>query len=472
MSWFGNALSAVKPYVSPRGYSHIVPEATDAGYLSISKQYLSHEQILQFRNRLIVTSNYDEEKQIPLYKEDINAFYFPRYYFADRLKIIGNLIDNTSLGAPITFNSKTKLWDYQAKAINEFQTRIKSGFTGIFLCAAPGSGKTQMGIEMMRLLGRKTLIVVPKKDLIHQWVERIAKTTDIKEKDIGVCQSGKIDWRDKRVVVGLVHTLVKYQKDEKFTNAFGTVIFDECDSSVPPKTFAPVAVMFNAKYRIGMTASEKRADGLHYVFQVNIAEATIRCEKTNTLDPQVLVCNYNYSSGEVPHSNNRIAMKGMLLSRLAANTHRNNFIASQGAIAHREGRYTVIMSDRISQLKEIKSILVQRYNIPKEDIGYYIGENNKQENKRVADNCKLIMATYGMMSRGTDIQRLSTLILATPRNEMIQVAGRIERALPGKPTPIIVDIVDNAYSMAKGGLQKRLGYYFSRNLQVYEKTCS
>lgn len=452
-------------------YNAPIPEAMDANFLCVEKQYLNHNDLYKFREDLVIASLYDPEKTVKLYKEDNRFFYFPRYYFKSRFQVFRNIIDNTSLGRPLSFTCSTTLWDYQQKAVNEFQGHVNKGVTGFFLNAAPGAGKTQMGIEMIRVLARRAMIVVPKKDLLHQWVERILKTTDIKEDRIGICQSGTIDWREKKIVIGLVHTLVKHQKDLAFAEAFGTVVFDECDSSVPPRTFAPVSVMFKAKYRIGMTASEIRSDGLDVVFRLNITEVKIKCEKSNTLDPMVIVCNYNYSSGELPYTSSRIAMKGMFLSLIADNEHRNNFIADQGAVAYGEGRYTAIMSDRLSQLNKIYELLVYHYNIPKRAIGYYIGENKKQENKRVADNCKLILATYGMMSRGTDIQRLSTLILATPRNEMIQVAGRIERALPGKPTPIILDIVDNDYAMAKQGLQKRLEYYFGRNLKVLEKTC-
>ncbi len=171
---------------------------------------------------------------------------------------------------------------------------------------------------------------------------------------------------------------------------------------------------------------------MEYVFQVNIAQVNIKCEKSNTLDPTVIVCNYNYTSGELRPCPDRVAMKGMYLNLISNNQHRNHYIADQGAIAYKEGRVTVIMSDRIAQLKYIHDFLVTMFKIPSRDIGFYMGSNSKKENKRVADNCQIILATYGMMSRGTDIQRLSTLIIATPRNEMIQVAGRIERALPRK----------------------------------------
>ena len=437
----------------------------------ISKRYIDDARLNKFREQLIIASKFDAEKKVQLFYEDGAFFYFPRYFFNNRERVVGSLIDKTCKGGSLSFRSSTKLWDYQQKAVDEFQRHINQGKTGIFLNAAPGAGKTQMGIEMIRLLGRTAMIVVPKKDLIQQWVDRIIRTTDLKPADIGTCASGKIEWKGKKIVVGLVHTIVKYQRNIDFTEAFGTILFDECDSSVPPKTFAPAAVMFPATYRIGMTASEKRADGMEYVFQVNIAEVTIKCEKSNTLDPTVVVCNYNYSSGELKSCPDRVAMKGMYLNLISNNQHRNHYIASQGAIAFGEGRVTVIMSDRIAQLKHIHNFLVNTFKISSSVIGFYMGSNTKKENKRVAENCNIILATYGMMSRGTDIQRLSTLIIATPRNEMIQVAGRIERALPGKPFPVILDVVDTTYSLSRSGLNKRLEYYFSRNLKVLEKTC-
>ena len=87
-----------------------------------------------------------------------------------------------------------------------------------------------MAIKMMEILGRTTLIIVPKKDLIHQWIERIAKITNINRNEIGICQNGKIEWEGKRVVIGLVHTLTKYKSFTPFRTYFGVVIFDEVDS--------------------------------------------------------------------------------------------------------------------------------------------------------------------------------------------------------------------------------------------------
>jgi hypothetical protein len=71
-----------------------------------------------------------------------------------------------------------------------------------------------------------------------------------------------------------------------------------------------------------------------------------------------------------------------------------------------------------------------------------------------------------MASRGTDIKRLSALVLATPQMNMTQISGRIERFLEGKKTPIIVDIVDVAYKDALTSGQARFKQYLKRNMEV------
>ena len=444
--------------------------AYDMNFFKVPKTEISNADLHYYRQQLIAVNSYDEEKRISMYNEDDRFFYFPRYYFKNREQVAKRIIDQTDHGTKIDFKCNIKLWDYQQLAINEFLRHMNNGKTGFFLGAAPGSGKTQMGIKMMEILGCTTLIIVPKKDLIEQWVERILKTTDLKKEDIGTCQGGKIKWEGKKVVVGLIHTVVKYIDLEPFRRYFGLLLFDECDSSVPPNTFAPAAIMFNSKYRIAMTASETRADGLHVIFQNHLVEVRITCEKSNTMTPDVLFINYNNSSGKLPHSKDRIKSKGMLMTMLAKNEDRNKVIASYIQVATiKDKRPTVILSDRIEQLRSIKRWLITDYKIPEEMIGFYIGEQNKAENKRVADNCMIILASYGMMSRGTDIPRLSCLILATVRSDMRQISGRVERIHPNKKQPIIVDFIDTAYSQTMQGKEQRLKFYTYRKMRLFEK---
>jgi superfamily II DNA or RNA helicase len=81
----------------------------------------------------------------------------------------------------------------------------------------------------------------------------------------------------------------------------------------------------------------------------------------------------------------------------------------------------------------------------------------------------IILASFGMLSRGTDIPRLSCLILATVRSDMRQISGRVERIHPNKKQPIIVDFIDTAYSQTMQGKEQRLKFYTYRKMRLFEK---
>ena len=429
------------------------------------------------RNSLTFRSRYDSSIAIPTYKETEKWFGFPRH--SQRLgdSFADETIDKRTEGSRIehVFNFEGELWDYQMDAMKEFVNELSRGGTGFFLEAAPGSGKTVIGIRMLTILGKKALIIVPKSDLVEQWRQRLIEYTDIRPERIGVAANGKVDWEDKDVVVGLVHTVVLNRWGGSFMEHFGTILFDECDSSVPPTTFSPIASMFPAKYRIGMTASASRTDGLHRVFEEHICQYRIVCKKSNTMAPTVIVHYYHKSSGAIPtYIEAKMSRRGVLISKLASNPERNKLIAAYTFKSYMAGRPTLVISDRKDQLKAIFNILVHEYNIPGFKIGYYVrtldGKTIKKKDKEhTAESCAILLGTYGMIKRGTDIQRLSTLILATPQTDLRQTQGRIERVLGGKAKPIVIDIVDSVYPECIVSSNYRLKQYKNAGLTIKKR---
>ena len=331
-----------------------------------------------------------------------------------------------------------------------------------------------MGLKMLSLLGVTSLVIVPKSDLVKQWKERILSFTDIQEDEIGLVESGVSNFIGKKIVIGLVHSVViKRIATKEFCSYFGAIMFDECDSSLPPKTFSSASGMFPAKYRIGMTASATRADGLHVIFEENLAQFKLKCTNTKTLSPTVILHVFKGSSGEIPSYLKDLQRRGVLISNLANNPIRNDLIANYASKSYRSGRATLIISDRKEQLKQLEKLLTQVYKVPRKEIGYFVrsldGKNLKEaEKKHSADNCQIILATYGMMSRGTDIQRLETLLLATIRSDMRQTLGRIERFLEGKQNPVLIDIIDSHYRETMNSAKSRIKFYKERNLQIKE----
>lgn len=439
-----------------------------SGYTYLPRAEINVDRYIK---ALTAKNKYEPEKVVEMFDNSQKDWFgVPRYFLAGASASI--VEDKRSEGRPIHITSTTRLWGYQQKALDEFNKKIKEKFTGIFLEADPGAGKTIMGIKMICDLNKTALIVVPKKDLVEQWKARLLSNTTIREEDIGVCSNGKCDWREKKIVIGVVHTLAKDREGETFRSKFGTILFDECDSSVPPKTFAPVAAMFSAKYRIGMTASATRADLLHIVFENHIKEAHIKCSNTNTMIPKGYMVQYGKSSGYISPKSKGIPRRGMLISHLASNQDRNEKLAEYVLWAFKEGHHTLVISDRKEQLMELEKILYD-FGINKGVIGYYCASMDgkifkKKELDAVAKNCRIILGTYGMIGRGTDIQRLSCLVLASPRSDMRQIKGRIERFLAGKKEPVIIDFVDTAYKDCISAARQRIDCYSEKNMKVYQ----
>jgi superfamily II DNA or RNA helicase len=95
-------------------------------------------------------------------------------------------------------------------------------------------------------------------------------------------------------------------------------------------------------------------------------------------------------------------------------------------------------------------------------VGYYVG-GMKEEDLKKSETKKVIVATYIMAAEGLDIKTLSTLILATPKTDVVQAVGRILRVKHERP--LIIDIIDS-HDMFKKQWYKRRAFYLKCKYQV------
>ena len=66
---------------------------------------------------------------------------------------------------------KGKWREYQARVLTESESYLKDG--KIHIVAAPGAGKTTLGIELIRRTGLPCLVLSPRIVIRQQWLERI-----------------------------------------------------------------------------------------------------------------------------------------------------------------------------------------------------------------------------------------------------------------------------------------------------------
>ena len=104
-------------------------------------------------------------------------------------------------------------------------------------------------------------------------------------------------------------------------------------------------------------------------------------------------------------------------------------------------------------------------------VGYYVG-GMKDADLKKSETCQVIIATYAMAAEALDIKTLTSLLLATPKTDIIQAVGRILRVKHERP--LVIDIIDT-HDTFISQWQKRRKYYASNkykilhtNSQLYE----
>lgn len=434
--------------------------------------------------QLSVSSRYNSDAEVPTYLETEDMLGMPRYFRTPYLEF-ENIRDQTAPGYRISFKVTSGYREGQKSLIDSLAYEIANKRTGFIIDAPTGTGKTYLALRAIESIGRKALIVVSKSDLVDQWVEEILNHTDIPVDRIGTGQMGSVDWEGKDIVISLVHTLALDRERPIFKQQFGVVVFDEVDKSVPPKTFASVAAMFPAKYRIGISATVARRDGLHSITDLHIGEHYLYMGKGQKMKAKVIVLPYNNAYAKEPPSHlTTMQKRGIILSQIEKDQQRNVYLCKfLKKLYQTEGRRTIVLSDRTKQLLDISKIL-ETNGIPKNDVGFYTQslrfpsvdkKGNKQditkkvpqsERDRAATSCKIILATYGMLSTGTNIPDLSALLLATPQSTIKQAAGRIERFMEGKKQPLVFDVLDEAYEMANWWFKAREKEYKQQDMEV------
>lgn len=147
----------------------------------------------------------------------------------------------------------------------EIRTKKERPFGNYMNVLEVASGKTILAAMMAAKLGQRTLVFVHTELIMLSWIADLCKMfgNDYK-KEIGII-------RGPKALVGPHFTIAMSQtwtrRTEhwaKWWKLFGTMIFDECHVC-PSTTFRNIADRSPAAYRIGITGTPTRKDGMHRV---------------------------------------------------------------------------------------------------------------------------------------------------------------------------------------------------------------
>ncbi|MBI3055825.1 MAG: DEAD/DEAH box helicase, partial [Betaproteobacteria bacterium] len=142
------------------------------------------------------------------------------------------------------------------------------------------------------------------------------------------------------------------------------------------------------------------------------------------------------------------------------------------------GRFPLVISER----KEHLALLSRVFDEHLRDLGakgfVLIGGMGKKARAAALEQIKTaldtktrpyILATGSFIGEGFDFPALDTLIIAMPvsfKGRMIQYAGRLHRACPGKTDAIIYDYLDASSALTVSMFRKRLVAYRKMDYEI------
>jgi superfamily II DNA or RNA helicase len=384
--------------------------------------------------------------------------------------LFATIDDRRTLGRPELAGKLPSLkvtpWDSQVAMVQA----ARSG-ESCCLRSAAGSGKSVGALALAVSLNLPTLVVVNTTGLLKQWVDECIAKLGLRTNQIGIIRGSTRGVR--AITIGMQATLRNCAQD--YANDFGLVILDEAQYAAA-KTFTDVIDVFTSKYRIAMSADERRADRKEFLTYDLFGPVALKVdtkalvEAGHLLDVEVVIIPTKFEAPWYAELRRRAAdhradlksrqtaQKLMALGQndlqeqIAADPDRNGLIKGLALGSVTNGNTVVALTHR----REYAAHLASTFNqITGGRAGLLLGsaENAAEydEAKRGMKEGRIVAAaaTYQAFGTGIDVPRLDVGIFATPcansakgRMQFNQYKGRFARAAgPGK-IPIVYYLWD------------------------------
>ena len=342
------------------------------------------------------------------------------------------------------FNGKLRDETHQNDAL---AAALKAGHGVLSLPC--GFGKTTVSLAIACKLGYRTMIVVHKEFLANQWRERIQQFCP--GASIGIVQQDKKETECDFVIAMLQSLSLKEYSFSDF-DTIGTLIVDEAHH-ICAKVFSQSLFKMCPKHVFGLSATPTRKDGLTKVLHWFMGPTFFEVERKNQEQVEVFPIEYTCDRFHDPPPCTRFGKLSLatMITELTEDRQRNIVILQLIKDIVKTTRQVLVLSDRRHHCE----VMHQSF---KKTSGLYMG-GMKEADLAESSKKRIIFATFSQAHEGLDIPTLDTVILATPKSDIVQSIGRIMRETKGKKNnPHIYDIFDQ-WSICHAMYKKRLKVY-------------
>lgn len=330
---------------------------------------------------------------------------------------------------------------YQTEAVQNLRSGMRDGRKRLMLSSPTGSGKTEIGMILVRAAvakGKRVGFLCNRINLVGQTSARFFRAGI----SHGVIQGQNTTRTYESVLVASIQTVAKRGMPE-----VDLLIIDEAHGVAGSKDYRSVIAMHAGKPVIGLSATPfSKGLGKHYdelqgpLFEEMVIAATIQ----DLVDQGYLVDCDVYAPSQPDLSGVKITAGDYNEKQLGEAVDKplliGDIVTNWKKFA--EGTPTVCFATNISHSKHI----VEQFTgagVKAEHIDCYTSEDERSGIlARVASGETLVISNVGILTEGWDFPACKTMILARPTKSLIrylQMAGRVLRPFPGKERALILD---------------------------------
>ena len=339
--------------------------------------------------------------------------------------------------------------------------------TGV-LAATTAFGKTVIAAWLIAQRGVSTLVLVHRRQLLDQWIERLSTFLDMPAKSIGRIGGGR-SRPTGMLDVAIIQSLVRKGVVDDRVADYGHLIVDECHH-LSAHSFEQVARQAKARFVAGLSATVARKDGHHPIIFMQCGPVRHRVNAKEQaahrpFEHLVLVQPTAFESRRTPDPDARVEFQ-TLYQELIDDDTRNSRICEDVIDSVHSGRSPLVLTERNDHLDRLEiglSARVRHLVVLRAGMG-------KKQRQAVADRLaaiprdeeRAILATGKYVGEGFDDSRLDTLFLTLPvswRGTVAQYVGRLHRLYDGKREVQVYDYADlNAPMLARMFDRRCRGY--------------
>lgn len=379
-------------------------------------------------------------------------------------RVEGGVVENFPkfVGIPGLEKGYDDLHYYQREAIEEVLKRENCSVR-----LPTGSGKSVLALALATKIGLNTLVILPTLGLFKQWVDDAKSVLDTD--DIGIIHQKK---RKLRPITAAVQGTLARGISEEILEYFGVVMVDECQKAAA-SSYMRVVGAFPARYRIGISADERRQDRKEFLTKGLFGEVVYEKKRKELedegfiVDVEIRVVPTEFEADwyglppekkkdedgeeiEIPEEEQKEIDFGRLLGEMRGDERRNKLGVRCALKEIENGEQVIMLAHRREHCVELEREFVKREIAS----GYFIGGLDYQtEFERTREGIKdgsirVGVGTYGALGVGVNLPKVGSGVAMTPiagnRFQFNQVRGRLNRKGKGKTRAVLYYIWDSS----------------------------